>query len=309
MNLTDLSVTPLHAAFDEVCARRRGPGHPGDRLRAGRPGAAPAPCSTPGGIILRKQQRSLGVSEAELIQIAIKSMGLDELGAVQAGGADHRVPAPRSGQAAAWSDRTVGGLRRETAASRWRPGAARWPRWSGALGAALGTMVANLSSHKRGWDDRWEEFSDWAVRGQTLKDELLAAGRRGHRAFNRVMAALGMPRSTDPERGGPEPGARGGQPGRDRGALAGDAARPGRPSRCSRPWPGTAIPASASDAGVGALAARAAVLGAWLNVRTNLPGLADRARADTMLAEGARMELEAAEEREEDPRRRGGQSE
>lgn len=163
----------------------------------------------------------------------------------------------------------------------------------GALGAALGTMVANLSAHKRGWDERWEEFSRWAEQGQRIKDELLRLVDEDTRAFDKVMAALGLPKSTDAEK-----------------ATRSAALAAANLGALQVPWQvmQTAFgafeliramaeqgnPASASDAGVGALCTRAAVRGAWLNVRTNAGGIKDKAAIEQILKDGARMEQDAA---------------
>ncbi len=294
MNLVDLSVTPLHLAFDEVCraAEARGVRVTGSELVGLVPLAA---LLDAGRHYLRKQQRSLGVAEPELIKIAIRSLGLDELAPFNP---DERIIEYRLRDTglARLVEMTVRGFTDETASESVAPGGGSVAAAVGALGAALGTMVANLSSHKRGWDERWEEFSRWAVQGQAIKDELLRLVDEDTRAFERVMAALGMPKGTAEEKSARS------------AALA--AANLGalqvpwqvmqtayRSFALLREMAEQGNPASASDAGVGALCTRAAVRGAWLNVRTNAAGIKNKAAIEEVLHDGA--ELEAAAAREE----------
>jgi glutamate formiminotransferase/formiminotetrahydrofolate cyclodeaminase len=292
MNLTDLSVTPVHAAFDEVCraAEARGLRVTGSELV----GLVPLSALLEAGRhYLRKQRRSLGVSESELIKIAVKSLGLDQLAPFNPA---ERIIEYRLRDTA--RERLVGMTVRaftdETASESTAPGGGSISAAVGALGAALGTMVANLSSHKRGWDDRWEEFSRWAEQGQRLKEDLLALVDEDTRAFEQVMAALGMPKTTPEEKTARS------------AALAqanlGALMVPWQVMKTAyasfdllRAMAETGNPASASDAGVGALCARLAVRGAWLNVRTNESGVKDKAAIASILAEGAVMEREAAD--------------
>jgi glutamate formiminotransferase/formiminotetrahydrofolate cyclodeaminase len=291
MNLVDLSVTPVHVAFDEVCraAEARGVRVTGSELVGLVPLAA---LLDAGRHYLRKQQRSVGVSEAELIMIAVKSLGLDELGPFvpEDRVIEYRL---RDTGLSRLVGMTVRAFTDETASESVAPGGGSVAAAVGALGAALGTMVANLSAHKRGWDERWEEFSRWAEKGQRIKDELLRLVDEDTRAFDRVMAALAMPKSTDAEKAARS------------AALA--AANLGA---LQVPWQvmQTAFgsfeliramaeqgnPASASDAGVGALCTRAAVRGAWLNVRTNAGGVKDKAAIEQIMKDGARMDEDAA---------------
>jgi glutamate formiminotransferase / formiminotetrahydrofolate cyclodeaminase len=289
MNLTDLSVTPLHVAFDEVGekARARGVRVTGSELV----GLVPLQAMLDAGrYFLRKQQRSLGLSESELIRIAVVSMGMEELAPFKP---EERIIEYllRDQEQARLVDLTVAGFVEVTASESVAPGGGSVAALLGALGAALGTMVANLSSHKRGWDDRWEQFSDWAERGQTLVSTLLQLVDEDTRAFNRVMAALGMPKATDLER-----------------AARAKALEEANRGAIKVPWrvmqsawaafelletmAKDGLPASASDAAVGALAARSAVLGAWLNVRTNLASLKDRTAVEDIVREGARLAAE-----------------
>ena len=190
-------------------------------------------------------------------------------------------------------DMTCKGFAEETASESPAPGGGSISAYMGALGAALGTMVANLSSHKAGWDDRWEEFSDWAEKGQTVMQELLHLVDEDTAAFNRIMAVFAMPKSTDEERAA-------------RSAALQEATLyatevPLRTMRAAlavfpivRAMAEEGNPNSVSDAGVGALAARSAVFGARLNVRINAAGLKDRAKADALTAEADAIAAEAA---------------
>lgn len=295
MNLTDLAVTPVHTAFDEVCrsAAARGLRATGSEL------VGLVPLSTmldAGRHYLRRQQRSLGVGEAELIKIAVKSLGLEELASFKP---EERIIEYRLRAA---TTRPLGGMSLiafadETASESAAPGGGSIAAYLGALGAALGTMVANLSAHKRGWDDRWEEFSRWAETGQALKDRLLRLVDEDTRAFNRVMEALALPKGTAEERAARKAALAAA----NRGAIDVPlevlrAAAEAFPLLRAMAEQGN--PASVSDAGVGALALRAAMRGAWLNVRINLPGLGDQAAGGAMLAEAdalvARAEAEEA---------------
>jgi glutamate formiminotransferase/formiminotetrahydrofolate cyclodeaminase len=294
MNLTDLAVTPLHVAFDAVCqsAETRGLRVTGSELV----GLVPLTCLLEAGRhYLRKQRRSLGVSEAELIKIAVKSLGLDVLAPFNP---EERVIEYRLRQVGdrPLARQSLAGFVDETASESPAPGGGSIAAAVGAFGAALGAMVANLSANKRGWDARWEEFSRWAERGQSLKDELLRLVDADTQAFTQVMTALDLPRGTPEERssrlaaleqanrGAIEVPLRVMQVAVDTFELLEAMAAEGNP-------------ASVSDAGVGALGACAAVRGAWLNVRINLPALADQSYAVRIVQEGRRL-VELALERE-----------
>ena len=296
MNLTDLKVTPLHAAFDEACRRAeaRGLRVTGSELVGLIPRAA---LLDAGRHYLRKQQRSLGVPEAELLKIAVRSLGLDEMAPFNP---EERVIEYRlqSTQSRPLAQLTLEQFIDEVASESVAPGGGSVAAAVGALGAALGTMVANLSAHKRGWDARWEEFSSWAERGQRLKEQLLHLVDDDTRAFNRVIIALGMPKDTAEER--------------QQRAAALEAANLGA---LEVPWQVMRTvyaafellramaeqgnPASASDAGVGALCARAALRAAWLNVRTNAKSIKDQRAITGILQEGAKLEQDAAEKERE----------
>ncbi len=291
MNLTDLGVTPLHVAFDEVCraAEARGLRVTGSELVGLIPLAAMLEA---GRHFLRKQQRSLGVSERELIRIAVASMGLEDLGSFvpEERIIEYRLRNPEADRLA---DLSLRDFIEETAAESVAPGGGSTAAAIGALGAALGTMVANLSAHKRGWDSRWEEFSRWAEQGQGIKEQLLRLVDEDTRAFGRVMDALAMPRETESEKTA--------RSGALETANLGALDVPWRVMQAAQRTFGLlkamaeqGNPASASDAGVGALCTRAAIRGAWLNVRTNAGGIRNKAAIAKILEEGERLEKSAA---------------
>jgi len=286
MNLTDIAVTPVHVAFDEVsrAAAKRGVRVTGSELV----GLVPLQCLLDAGrYFLEKQQRSVGVSEAELVKIAVRSLGLDELTPFHP---EERVIEYllRDPAATRLVAMTVAQFAAETAAESAAPGGGSVSAAVGAFGAALGTMVANLSSHKRGWDHRWQEFSDHAEQGQRAVQELLFLVDEDTRAFDRVMAGFGMPRSTDEEKAA------------RRAAIDSATLEATRiPFRVMETVLGV-MPliklmaeqgqaSSVSDAGVGALCARAAVMGAYLNVQINAASLKGNAEAAELVAKGAGM--------------------
>lgn len=286
MNITDISTTPLHVAFDEVCraANARGLRVTGTEIV----GLVPKRTLIEAGrYFLHKQQRSTGVSESELVRMAIKSMGLDELAPFRP---EEKVIeyliAPKGGKNL--TDLTCTGFAEETASESPAPGGGSISAYMGSLAAALGTMVANLSSHKAGWDDRWKEFSDQADKGQELMQRLLHLVNEDTEAFNRIMDAFKMPKSTDEEKAA-------------RAAAIEDATLYATRIPLStmeaaaetftllESMARTGNPASVSDAGVGALAARSAVLGAQLNVRINAASLKNRKEADRLTARAAEI--------------------
>ena len=199
MNITDISVTPLHVAFDEVCrkADARGVRVTGTEIVGLVPKRA---LLEAGRYFLRKQHRSTGIAEEEIIRLAVKSMGLDDLKPFDPKEKVIEYLLEAEDQKKRLIDLTCKGFAAETASESPAPGGGSISAYMGALGAALGTMVANLSSHKAGWDDRWEEFSDWADRGQALLAELLHLVDEDTEAFNRIMAVFAMPKSTDEEK-------------------------------------------------------------------------------------------------------------
>ena len=292
MNITDISVTPLHAAFDEVCRRAdaRGVRVTGTEIVGLVPKRA---LIEAGKYFLRKQHRSVGISEEEIVRLAVKSMGLDDLKPFKPEEKVIEYLLEAQVEKKRLIDMTCKGFAEETASESPAPGGGSISAYMGALGAALGTMVANLSSHKAGWDNRWEEFSDWAEKGQTVMQELLHLVDEDTAAFNRIMAVFAMPKSTDEERAA-------------RSAALQEATLyatevPLRTMRAAlavfpivRAMAEEGNPNSVSDAGVGALAARSAAFGARLNVRINAAGLKDRAKADALTAEADAIAAEAA---------------
>ena len=294
MNITDIAQVPLHVAFDEVCrkADARGVRVTGTEIV----GLVPKRTLVDAGkYFLRKQQRSCGIPEEEIIRIAVKSMGLDQLTPFDP---KQKVIEYMIADDSAKKlvDLTAKGFAEETASESPAPGGGSISAYMGALGAALGTMVANLSAHKAAYDDRWEEFSDVAEIGQHLMDELLHLVDEDTAAFNRIMAVFAMPKKTDEEKA-----AR---------AVAMEEATlyatqvPLKTMKKAyevfdlvENMAADGNPASVTDAGVGALAARAAVRGAGLNVRINAAGLKDRDMADSLVGEAAELER-LAEERE-----------
>lgn len=291
MNITNISTTPLHVAFDEVCrkADARGVRVTGTEIV----GLVPKRALVEAGkYFLRKQHRSVGISEQEIVRIAIKSMGLDDLKPFHPEEKVIEYLLEADERRKRLVDMTCTGFAEETASESPAPGGGSISAYMGALGAALGTMVANLSSHKAGWDDRWEEFSDWAERGQALLTELLHLVDEDTDAFNRIMNVFAMPKSTDEEKA-------------VRSAALQEATLyatqvPLRTMRTAvrifdvvRAMAAEGNPNSVSDAGVGALAARSAVLGARLNVKINAAGLKDRTVADALVAEAEQLAAEA----------------
>lgn len=287
MNITDISTTPLHVAFDEVC--RAAAAH-GVRV-TGTEIVGLVPKRTlieAGRYFLHKQQRSTGISESEIIRMAVKSMGLDELAPFKP---EEKVVeylvAPKNG-ARRLTDMTCTEFADETASESPAPGGGSISAYMGALAAALGTMVANLSAHKAGWDERWKEFSDQADRGQELLSRLLHLVDEDTEAFNRIMDAFKLPKSTPEEKEARRQAI-------EAATLYATQVPLQTMEAAVETFPllesmaRTGNPASVSDAGVGALAARSAVLGAQLNVRINAAGLADRAEADRLTARAAEI--------------------
>ena len=287
MNLTNINITPVHIAFDEVCnkANARGIRVTGSELV----GLIPLKAMLDAGkYFLQKQKRSIGVSDKELIKIAIKSMGLDELGVFKpeeriieyllAGKADGKLVSM-----------SLNDFADETASESPAPGGGSIAAYAGALGTSLATMVANLSAHKKGWDERWEEFSNWAAKGQQYKNELLKLVDADTAAFNKIMEAFALPKSTPEEK-----------------AKRTEAIQQATKFAIEIPFKvmQTAAasmelvkamatignPNSVSDAGVGALCIRSAVMGAFMNVRINASGYNDKAYVADMIAQGKAIE-------------------
>jgi len=296
MNLTNISVTPVHIAFDEVCrkAEERGIRVTGSELV----GLVPKKALIDAGkYFLAKQQRSAGVSEQELIKIAVKSLGLDELKPFD--------PKEKiieylieDQQGRKLIDLNLQAFADETASESPAPGGGSVAAYVGALGISLATMVANLSSHKRGWDNRWDEFGGWAEKGQRLKDELIFLVDEDTKAFNLIMEAFGLPKGNDKE-----------------ATMRKEAIQAATKNAIEIPFKvmeaafksmeiiDTMVeegnPASVTDAGVGALCARTAVMGAYLNVKVNSNDLHDRDFVNQILMKGAAL-VEAAKQKEKE---------
>ena len=287
INLTNINVTPVHIAFDEVSkkATERGMRATGSELV----GLIPLNSLLDAGkYFLKKQKRSTGVSEKELIKIAVKSLGLDELAPFKS---EERVIEYllKDPSKAKLIRMNLADFADETASESPAPGGGSIAAYIGALGISLGTMVANLSSHKQGWDERWKEFSDWAEKGQKIKDELIKLVDEDTNAFNKIMAAFGLPKATDEEK-------------KARTQAIQDATKyatevPFKVMQLSfssleiiKAMAETGNPNSVSDAGVGALCARSAVMGAFLNVKINASGLEDKDFVKDILAKGQEIE-------------------
>lgn len=291
MNITDISVTPLHIAFDEVCraANARGLRVTGTEIV----GLVPKRTLIEAGrYFLHKQQRSTGISEDEIIRMAVKSMGLDELTPFRPEEKVIEFMIAQKNAGKKLTDMTCTEFAEETASESPAPGGGSISAYMGALAAALGTMVANLSAHKAGWDDRWKEFSDQADRGHEILQQLLHLVDEDTEAFNRIMDAFKMPKSSEEEKAA-------------RAAAIEDATLYATRIPLSTMETACAVfpllesmartgnPASVSDAGVGAFAARSAVLGAQLNVRINAASLKNRDEADRLTARAAEIAAEA----------------
>ena len=296
MNMTNLNVTPLHVAFDEVCrcAAARGIRVTGTEIVGLIPKKA---LIDAGKYFLEKQQRSTGIPEEDIVKIAIKSMGLDDLRPFNPREKVIEYLLEDADNAEIPNkliDLTVKGFAKETSRESPAPGGGTISAYMGALGAALGTMVANLSSHKRGWDDRWSEFSAWAEKGQAIMNELLHLVDEDTNAFNRIMAAFGLPKGTEEEKNVRNEAIQ--------KATLYATEVPLRTMKVSfeafdicQAMAETGNPASVSDAGVGALALRASILGACLNVKINAAQLKDRDIATQLVNEANELAEKANE--------------
>lgn len=292
MNITNINVTPLHVAFDEVCrcAQNRGVRVTGTEIV----GLVPERTLLEAGrYFLEKQQRSTGIPKEDIIKIAIKSLGLSDLKPFNPREkVIEYLLEDENGDDKALVKMTVKGFAEETSRESPAPGGGSVAAYMGALGAALGTMVANLSSHKPGWDDRWEEFSRWADKGQALSDELLVLVDEDTRAFNKIMEAFGLPKKTDEDKRLRSEAIQAATLFATQVPLQTMQAAFGAFELCQA-MAEFGNPNSVSDAGVGALAARAAVLGAGLNVKINAASLKDREAAEKMIAEAEQLIAEA----------------
>ena len=282
-NLTNISITSMHVAFDETCksAIERGLRVTGSELI----GLVPLKAMLDAGdYFLQKQERSLGISDEEKIKIAVKSLGLDDLKPFKPKERiiEYLLEDKSSNKLI---DMDLVAFADETASESPAPGGGSIAAYCGVMGVSLGTMVANLSSHKRGWDDRWEEFSEWAVKGQVYKNELLRLVDEDTNAFNKIMDAFGLPKATDEEKAA-------------RKQAIQDATKyaiqiPFRVMETAynsmevmKVMAEFGNPNSVTDAGVGALCARTAVLGAFMNVKINAGDLEDKDFVSDILAKG-----------------------
>ena len=296
INLTNISITSVHEAFEVSCqkAMERGMRVTGSELV----GLIPKKSLIDAGkYFLRKQQRSVGISEKEIIKIAVKSLGLDDLKPFNPREKviEYLLEDPKEKELVSL---TAEGFANETASESPAPGGGSVSAYIGALGVSLATMVANLSSHKAGWDERWEEFSAWAEKGQKLKDELLYLVDEDTRAFNRIMDAFGLPKGTEEEKAA-------------RTAAIQEATKyaievPFRTMQKAyesfeiiRAMVETGNPNSVTDAGVGALCARSAVIGAYLNVKVNGAGMKDKVFLEEIMKRAEELVSKAKAEEEE----------
>ncbi len=298
MNITDIDVTPLHVAYEEVsrAAAARGLRVTGAEIV----GLVPKRVLLEAGrFYLEEQQRSLGISEEEIVKIAVKSMSLDDLKPFNP--KEKVIEYLMADEKKGLAQLTVEGFTRETASESAAPGGGSVSACMGAFGAALATMVANLSAHKRGWDDRWKEFSNVAEEGQKLVDELLGLIDEDTAAFNRIMDCFSMPKGTEEEKAARAQALEAATLYAAQVPLKTmEAALKALPLALQMAQKGN--PASASDAGVAALAAVAGIQGARLNVRINCAGLKDKTpaqplleRADVIVAEALELEKQVLE--------------
>ncbi len=290
INLTNIHVTPVHIAFDEVCrkADARGIRVTGSELV----GLVPLKAMMDAGkYFLRKQKRSTGVSEKELIKIAVKSLGLDELAPFNP---DEKIIEYllRDNDKSKLVNMKMTAFANETASESPAPGGGSVSAYVGTLGISLGTMVANLSSHKKGWDERWEEFGNWAEKGQAIKDELLKLVDEDTHSFNLIMQAMALPKSTEDEK-----------------AVRKNEIQKATKYAIEVPFNVMQLsfdsmtvikamaeqgnPNSVTDACVGALCARTAVLGAFMNVKINASGYDDKTFVNEILSKGKEIEKKA----------------
>ena len=290
MNLTNINITPVHVAFDEVCkkANERGIRVTGSEIV----GLIPLKAMLDAGkYFLEKQQRSTGVSEKELIKIAVKSMGLDELSPFNPNERiiEYLLNDQNSGRLINMS---LSDFADETASESPAPGGGSISAYVGALGVSLGTMVANLSSHKKGWDAQWQFYSDWALKGQAIKKEMLKMVDEDTNAFNKIMLAFGLPKGNDEEK-----------------KVRSEAIQSATKLAIITPYKVMQLalesmelmkvmveqgnPNSVTDAAVGALCARTAVIGAFMNVRINASGYHDKAFINDIISRGKDIQEKA----------------
>ena len=292
-NLTNISITSIHEAFDKTCERAaiRGIRVTGSELI----GLVPKKALLDAGKhFLRKQERSEGIHEEEIMKIAVKSLGLDELAPfnIRERVIEYVLEDRMYAGSTRLVDMTLPKFANETAAESPAPGGGSIAAYVGALGVSLGGMVANLSAHKRGWDDKWEYYSDWAAKGQAYKDELLRLVDEDTNAFNKIMDALGLPKSTEAEK-------------MERNSAMLEATKGAtmvpysvmeasyNSMEVMLEMAKTGLPASISDAGVGAMCARTALRGAHLNVRINVMDMDAPEFVSDILAKAAALDEKA----------------
>ena len=290
MNLTNIEVTPLHIAFDEVCQKAvlRGLRVTGSELI----GLIPLKSMLDAGkYFLKKQKRSVGVSERELVKIATQTLGLSELDEFKP---EERIIEYRlkNHSAGKLTNQSLSDFADETASESPAPGGGSVAAYLGSLGAALATMVANLSAHKKGWEEKWEEYSEWAEKGQACKDALLELVNQDTEAFQEIMASFSLPKFTSEELKfrtekiqeatlhAMEIPMKVMQLSLDALTITKAMAEKGNPN-------------SVSDAGVAALCARSAVLGAFLNVRINARQIQNKELIQEMITKGTEMQNKA----------------
>ena len=292
LNLTNINITSVHKAFDEASerARARGVRVTGSEVVGFMPKRVLIEAADH---YLTKQERSLGISESEKIKIAVKSLGLDDLAPFNP---EEKIIEYMIDDASSKKlvDMSLTAFAEETSSESMAPGGGSISAYAGALGASLATMVANLSAHKRGWDDRWEEFSEWAVQGMTIQEKLIALVDEDTIAFNKIMEAFGLPKGTDTEK-------------EARKEAIQEATKyaieiPLEVARTAydgllfcKSMAEVGNPNSVTDAGVGALCSRSAVLGAIMNVQINMGDLEDKAWGDQVLSECASLTSKAEE--------------
>jgi len=296
INLTNINITPVHIAFDEVCkkADERGIRVTGSELV----GLIPLKAMLDAGkYFLKKQKRSVGVSEKELIRIAVISMGLDELAPFKPEEKiiEYMLQDKNDSRLVSMP---LNDFADETASESAAPGGGSIAAYVGSLGVSLATMVANLSSHKKGWDERWEEFSNWAEKGQQFKDQLLRLVDADTKAFNGIMHAMSLPKGTDEEKAVRK------QAMNEATKVAIEVPFQVMKLACDsmeviKAMAEVGNPNSVSDAGVGALCARSAVMGAFMNVRINAGGYDDKDFVKDVLVKGREIENKAKVKEEE----------
>ena len=284
MNLTNTNITSVHKAFEEVSksAQEKGIRVTGSELV----GIIPLQCLIDAGkYFLEKQERSTGIPEKELIKIAVKSLGLEELAPFKP---EERIIEYllKDNSSSKLISMSLHAFADETSSESPAPGGGSIAAYMGSLGVSLATMVANLSSHNRGWDERWKEFSEWAAKGQAYRDTLLHLVDEDTIAFNKIMSARSLPKSTEEEKVN--------RTNAIQSATKYATEIPFRVMQTTfasmeviKAMAEIGKPNSVSDAGVGALAARSAVMGAYLNVKINAAGLTDKKWAETIIADGA----------------------